>query len=96
MEMTDLEMWSMLSGAVAPFLIALIVQSKWSDRTNALVGGLVILLTALGTAYFAGNLGNRDAVSALLVVFVTAATTHSHLWSPLGWYDKVNSGSSKS
>lgn len=82
--MTDLEMWSLIIGVVAPLVYAIVQQPKWRPWLRALVTILLTLLVAAGTAYFNHDFDGRSWLSSVLLVFVAAITSYHGLWKPTG------------
>lgn len=82
--MTDLQMWSLLVGFVAPLAFAVIQQPRWHPPLRAAMTVLLVLITAAGTAYFTGDLNGRSFISSALLVFVSAITSYQGLWRKTG------------
>lgn len=82
--MSDLERWSLLVGILSPLLISVIQQPGWRRPLRAIVGLIMCVLIALGTAYFNGDFHERGIVSSLLLIFLAAMTAYRNLWRPTG------------
>lgn len=82
--MTDLEMWTLLVGALLPALIAVIQQPQWSCRLRAVVTVVACLVAGGGTAGLDGQLTGRSVVTSVLTVLVTALATYHGFWKPSG------------
>jgi hypothetical protein len=86
---SDTELWSMAVGFLsATFVLPVLQQPRWSDRTRAFVTFVWCLLAAAGTAYLTGAFdGARDVrafITAFLSVFVAAIVTYRGLAKPSG------------
>jgi len=82
--MDDLTMWSLIVGTLAPLVIALVQQPKWSTRTRTVVGFVGALILGTGTAFFQGDFTGRNITSSVLIVLVASLSTYKHLWTPAG------------
>lgn len=82
--MSNLEMWALVVGFFLPNVIALVVQSGWSQRLQSVAAFVVCAVAAAGTAYFQGDLTGRRFVEAGLVILVTAVATYKGFWKPTG------------
>lgn len=87
--MTNLAMWATIVGFLAPPVIAIIQQSKWSNRVRAVVTFLLALVAGAGTAYFQGDLTGKRFVEAAMIVFVAAIAAFYGFWKPTGVAPKV-------
>lgn len=82
--MSNLEMWALVVGFFLPNVVALVVQSGWSQRLQAVAAFVVCGVAAAGTAYFQGDLTGRRFVEAGLVILVTTIATYKGFWKPTG------------
>ena len=82
--MGNAEMWALVVGFVIPPLLAVIQQPKWTSLVRSLVMFAAALVAGAGTAYFAGSFEGKDAVSAVLIVLVTAISTYEGFWKKTG------------
>ncbi len=87
--MSDTEVWSLVVGFVsATFILPLVQQPRWPDRTRAVVTFVWCLLAGLGTAYltgaFQGAADGRAWLGAFLHVFVAAIGTYRGFAKPTG------------
>lgn len=87
--MTDTELWSAAAGFLSSlFILPVIQQPRWSDRTRALVTLGWCVVVAAGTAYLTGQFtGVRDVrawVGSFLAVFVTAIAAYRGFAKPSG------------
>ncbi|AYN58647.1 membrane protein [Arthrobacter phage Nandita] len=77
-------LWLIAVGFISPPVIAVIQQSRWSARRQSIVAFVFYLVVAAVTAWLNGIFTTVGIVTALLVIFVTGATTYKNLWKPTG------------
>jgi hypothetical protein len=77
-------LWLLAVGFFSPLVIAIIQQTAWSARRQALVAFAFYLVVAAVTAWLQGIFTAFGLVTAFLVIFVTAATAYRNLWKPTG------------
>ncbi|MEW9874046.1 hypothetical protein [Arthrobacter sp. HS15c] len=77
-------LWALAVGFFSPPVISTIQQSRWSQRTQALVAFGFYLLVAAVTAYVAGLFTTGDILRLALLVFLAAGTSYKTLWKPTG------------
>ena len=94
--MSDLAMWSLLVGALAPPVIAIIQQPTFSVRARAMITLVICLVLGAGTAWFGGELTGRSITSAVLLVLVAALSTYTAMWKPLGVAPAIEGATSRS
>ena len=82
--MTNFQMWSLIVGFLLPPVLAVVMQSSWSDRLKAVVAFTSCAVAGAGVAYFQGDLTGKRFVEAGLVVLVTAVATYRNFWRPTG------------
>lgn len=82
--LTDLYMYAALVGFFLPPVLAILIQTKWSDRVKAVVAFVACLIAGAGTAYLEADLDGRTWVSASLVVLTTGYATFRNFWKPTG------------
>jgi len=87
--MNDLAMWELIVGFIsATFILPVIQQPTWSERVRSLVTFGYSIIVGLGTAYLTGGFDNvtdlRTAVSAILLMLVTALATYKGFAKPTG------------
>lgn len=82
--MTNFQMWSLIVGFLLPPVLAVVMQSGWSDRLKAVVAFAACAVAGAGVAYFQGDLTGKRFVEAGLVVLVTAVATYRNFWRPTG------------
>ena len=73
-------MWSLIVGALAPPLVAVIQQPRWADWQRTLATVALCIVAGLGTCWFTGEFTSRDIISSCLVVIVAALATYRSLW----------------
>ena len=77
-------LWLLAVGFFSPLVIAVIQQSRWSPRKQAIVAFLFYVVVAAVTAYLSGIFNTAGLVVALLVIFITAGNSYKLLWKPTG------------
>lgn len=83
-ELTDLGSWAVISGALLPFAIGLIVQQKWEHSEKALVAVGVCVVDAIVVTYFEHGIHIDEHLMVTAgLVFATAQTTYKGLWKPV-------------
>lgn len=96
--MTELQMWSLLVGSGLPPLIAILQQPRWSTPVKAVVTLLVCLL--VGTVNVVLNdvaldFGNwRAILTSILILLVAAYSTYQSFWKPTGIAPAIERGTS--
>ena len=100
--MNNAEMWSIVVGFVsATFVLPVIQQPRWSDRTRSLVTLGYSLLVGLVTVWVNGGLrGDAGSVSkslttSILLVLVSAISTYKGLAKPSGVAPAIEVATSK-
>jgi hypothetical protein len=77
-------LWALAVGFLAPPVISVIQQSKWSRRTQSWVAfGFCLVLGTL-TAWFTGLFTITDIGRLALLVFLSSAASYQALWKPTG------------
>ncbi len=92
--MSDLEMWSLLVGVIAPPVVALIQQPSWTRPMRAIVTFLICLLLGAGTSYFMGHLTGKTWISCTLLILVATYSSYVALWKPTKIAPAVESATS--
>lgn len=77
-------MYSLLVGFFLPPVLAIVQQSKWSDRLRAVVAFAACALAGAGVAYFQGDLTGKRFLTAGLIVLTTGLATYRNFWRPTG------------
>ncbi|QIN94358.1 hypothetical protein SEA_ABBA_29 [Arthrobacter phage Abba] len=90
----ELALWSMLVGFFSPPVIAVIQQSKWSARVQSIVAFVFYLVVGAITALLSSVFNTASLVTAVLVIFVTAANSYRELWKKTGVTGKIESATS--
>lgn len=81
---SEFEMYSLLVGFFLPPVLAIVQQSKWSDRLRAVVAFAACALAGAGVAYFQGDLTGKRFLTAGLIVLTTGLATYRNFWRPTG------------
>lgn len=97
--MTNMQMWELIVGFLsATFVLPLIQQPTWSEKTRAAVTFVYSVAVGLVTAYLSGAFsGARDVengVSAVLLMLVSAIATYHGFAKPTGIAPKLEAASS--
>jgi len=92
--MTDAQMWALIVGFIAPVLVSVVQQPRWSARTRVTVVVLSSILLGAGTAAVTGEMTGRTLVSSILVVLVTAIATYQSIWKASGIAAAIESATS--
>lgn len=84
MELTDLQMWSLLVGSLMPPLVAIIQQPRWPDWFRAVVGVASSIVAGGVTTWltYEDALWERPMVSAMLLVAVASWASYRNFWRP--------------
>ncbi|QWY81935.1 membrane protein [Arthrobacter phage Sicarius2] len=90
----ELALWSMLVGFFSPPVIAVIQQSRWSARAQSIVAFVFYLIVGAVTALLSGVFTTASLVTAVLVIFVTAANSYRELWKKTGVTGKIETATS--
>jgi hypothetical protein len=77
-------LWALAVGFFSPPVISVIQQSRWSQRTQALVAFGFYLVVAAITAYVMGLFNGADILRLALLIFLAAGTSYKTLWKPTG------------
>lgn len=80
--MTDLDMWSAITGFGLPPLIAIAVRSTWKPWQRALAALIICLAAGGGTAWIAGDLAGVTPARAMLIVTFSALGAYRVFWHP--------------
>ncbi len=92
--MSDVAMWELIVGFLsATFVLPVIQQPSWTERTRALVTFLYSIVVGLVTAYltgaFAGLADVRAGASAVLLMLVSAISTYKGFAKPTGIAQRI-------
>ena len=93
--MSNLMMWSLIVGFLAPNLIALVQQPRFTSQMRA---GIMFVASVVGgglTAYFNGQFNFEDVVGSILTVGVASITFYKGLWKPTGVATGIENATSK-
>lgn len=81
--MTDLQMWSLLVGFLAPPVIAVVQQPRWGTQLRVVVTTVLCVLFGGLTAYFEGSLDDgSELAGTILLVLLAAMTFYKRFWTP--------------
>jgi len=81
--LSNAALWAIILGFFAPLVLNLLLQSKWSARTQAILAFVFCLIVGTVTAFFAGAFTGVGIVTAVLLVFVVAISTYKGFWKPV-------------
>lgn len=93
---SDLTMFTLVVGFLAPLVIAAVQKPTWNARTKTLVTALFCVVVGTGTAYFSGFFTGKSVVSIVLVVFVVSITTYQNFWKKTGVTEVIETATSPS
>ena len=94
-ELSDVELWSLVCGFFLPLGIAIVQQRKWSDNLRAFVAFLICGAAAAVTCAVSGELSDRTWVTSALMIVVAAIATFKGLWSKIGLTDAIEKFTTK-
>lgn len=82
--MSDLEMWSLLIGALLPPLVAVVQQPRWPSWVRAAVGVVASVVAGGVTTYLVLDdaMWEQGMLHAILLVAVAAWTSYRNFWTP--------------
>lgn len=83
-KISDLEMWSLLVGALLPMLVAVVQQPKWPNWFRAAVGVAASVVAGFVTTYLTldSALWDQGMVHAILLVAVASWASYVSFWKP--------------
>lgn len=93
--MSNLVMWSLIVGFLAPPVISVIQQPKWSDTARAVFTSIFAVVAGGATAYFNGEFRAGDIVGTILVIGVAAITFYRGFFKPTGISPAIENATSK-
>ncbi len=87
--MSDLQMWELIVGFIsATFILPVIQQPTWAQKTRAAVTFAYSVVAGLVTAYLTGAFDGvhdvRAGVSAVLFMLVTSIASYKGFAKPVG------------
>lgn len=77
-------LWLLAVGFFSPLVIAVIQQTRWSARRQAIVAFAFYVGVSTVTAWLNGIFNTAGIIVAILVIFVTAGNAYKLLWKPTG------------
>jgi tetrahydromethanopterin S-methyltransferase subunit C len=81
---TDLQMWDLIVGFLAPLLVSVIIQSHWDTLAQTICAAIVTIILAAITVYIEGSFSPQDLISSILIIGVTAMNMYNHFWKHTG------------
>lgn len=81
---SDAQLWSLIAGAVSPFVIALIQQPRFSSSVRAILTAALSVAIAFGTTYLTDGVDAGNVVHSALLVFALAITVYHGFGKPTG------------
>lgn len=92
--MTDAQLWSLIVGALAPNVIAILNQPRFSPGLRTFVMVAVCALGALITSYLEDEFNGRSLISSALITIVSAVTFYREVWSRFGVTQAIEAATS--
>lgn len=86
---TDIEMWNLIVGFAAPWVVAFINRPYWPPMAKALMAVFVSAVGGFVTTYLAGNLDGQTLVTSVLLVMVAMTSFYKGLWQPTNIVPKL-------
>lgn len=80
----DLGQWNIFVGFLFPLVAAVLKQTGWSTRVNAVVSFVAAAIAAFVTTANAGQLSLQHWAESLILVYTVAVAAYSGLWKPTG------------
>lgn len=81
--MNNLQMWSLLVGALLPPFVAIIQQPKWPSWFRAAVTAVTSIFAGLITVWLEGEVHfDSNLIGAMLTVGVAALASYRGFWKP--------------
>lgn len=93
---SDAQLFSLIVGFVAPAVIAVIQQPRFSSSVRALLTFALSVAAALGTTYFTDGIDAGNVVHSTLLVFVAAIASYHGLQKQIGLAPAIESATSPS
>lgn len=93
--MTNLDLWAVVIGTIAPLVIAVVQQKPWPSHVKAIITVISSILIGLGNVYFNGQFDVKDIARSILLVFVATIAAYQGLWKPTGVAPAIESATSK-
>ena len=82
--MTNLQMWSLIVGAILPPFIAIVQQSGWQLWVRAVVTLVICIVVGAITTYLSGMFDPQDLITSILTILIAAIATYKGFWQPTG------------
>jgi hypothetical protein len=94
-DLSNAALWAIVIGFFQPVILNLLLQSKLSDRLQAVVAFIVSVVVGGLTAFFAGAFDGVGIVTAILLVLVVSISTYKGFWKPVAPNMKAGSDVAK-
>ena len=90
--LTDVALWSLILGFVAPIVVAF--AARPTMKPWAKIGIQIVFSLVVGsiTAYLYGQFTTRGLTSIILLVFGASILAYKGIWKPTGVADSIESG----
>lgn len=90
--LTDLALYNIILGFLAPVVIALIARPAMSPIAKIIIQVMFSIVVGFFTAYFNNALAGRSVVSCILLVLASSALAYKAFWKPTGFADSIEAG----
>lgn len=81
--LSSLEMWNMVIGFIsATFILPVIQQPSWSEKTRSLVTFVYAVLVGGGSTYFADEFTGEQLTRSILLTLISAIATYKGFAKP--------------
>jgi len=91
---SNLAMWSLIVAFIAPPVLSIIQQPKWTTEVRSAVMFFFAIILGLGTAFFTDAFNGKDIVTSILIVMVGAISTYKGFWQATGVAPKIEAATS--
>lgn len=82
---STVEQWEILGGSVLPLVVALLVQSRYNQKTQAAIMLVVVAVYTCAGLYLKGELDNwNDPAMSFITIAIATGTLYKTVWKPLG------------
>ena len=90
--LSDIALWSIIIGFVAPLVIAFVARPTLKPWAKIGIQVVFCLIVGTFTAYLYGQLNGREIISAILLILAVSILAYKGFWKPTGVADKIESG----
>lgn len=80
----DINQWNVALAFFFPLVVALIKQSGWSDKANAVVSAVTVAVVAAVSLAAQGELTLENWGASAVLLFTVSLAAYRGLWSPTG------------